>query len=433
MGIGDIECIGITNQRETTVVWERKTGKPITNAIVWQCRRTLDICHDLTSRGLSPLITEKTGLFIDPYFSATKVKWMLQSIPGAMVRAERGELCFGTIDSWLLFNLTGGRIHGTDPSNASRTMLFNINSLSWDNDIRQWLSIPESILPGIVDTSGVCAVTDKDIFGKEIPIAALVGDQQAALFGQRCFETGSIKNTYGTGCFLLVNTGDTIIRSTSGLVSSIGWHMGNHTSYVLEGSVFIAGAAVQWLRDGLGVIKSSADVESLARTVTDSGGVYFLPAFVGLGAPYWDSDTRGVITGITGGTTSGHLARATLEAIAQQSADVIISVESDWAQPFSELRVDGGATQNGLLMQIQADILGMELVRSTTVHTTALGAAFLAGLATGFWNDFSKLKQLSLSTQRFSPTITDDERRQKRETWRKLVATARMWSKDYSS
>jgi glycerol kinase len=430
VSINDIECIGITNQRETAVIWERNTGKPITHAIVWQCRRTLDICNDLIESGKGLLIKEKTGLVIDPYFSATKVKWILQSVPGAMEMAVQGALCFGTIDSWLLYNLTGGRIHGTDPSNASRTMLFNISTMDWDDDILEWLSIPDSILPTIIDTSAVCSVTDKAIFDREVPIGAIAGDQQAALFGQRCFEQGSIKNTYGTGCFLLVNTGNEIIRSTSGLVSSIGWRIDGHTSYVLEGSVFIGGAAVQWLRDGLGVIKSSADIEALARTVLDSDGVYFLPAFVGLGAPYWDSGARGIIVGITGGTTSGHLARATLEAIAQQSADVVFAAESDWAHPFSELRVDGGATQNGLLMQFQADIIGIDLVRSTTVHTTALGVAFLAGLATGFWSGFSEIQKLSLSTQRFSPTMTENERNQKRKAWQKIVTTARIWSKE---
>ena len=423
----DIETIGVANQRETTVVWDRETGQPIANAIVWQCRRTSDLCKSLIRDNKGSSIHRKTGLIVDAYFSGTKLQWILQSVPGAIERAAKGELCFGTIDSWLVYNLTGGRLHVTDPSNASRTMLFNINNANWDQEIMEWLSIPAAILPEVRDSSGVCGHTMTEVFGAEVPIGGIAGDQQAALFGQSCFDKGDIKNTYGTGSFLLVNVGSTPLLSTRGLVGSVGWRIGGETTYVLEGSVFIAGAAVQWLRDGLGVIKSSSDVESLARTVPDNGNVYFLPAFVGLGAPHWDMTTRGTVMGITRGTTAGHLARATLEAIAQQTADVTEAIEVDYGERLREFRADGGAADNNLLMQFQSDILGMNVVRSNNVQATALGAAYLAGLATGYWNSLDELKALKRETRRFTPLMPERERREKRDTWRKLVEIARLW------
>ena len=422
----DIEAIGITNQRETTVVWERETGKPITNAIVWQCRRTSELCEKLIRENKADVIRKKTGLVVDAYFSATKLQWVLQEVPSAMERAAKGELCFGTVDSWLVFNLTGGRTHATDTSNASRTMLFNINSGKWDDEIMDWLGIPGVVLPEVKESSGLYGQTLPEIFGAEITISGIAGDQQAALFGQGCFQRGDVKNTYGTGCFVLANVGEEPLWSPK-LVTSVGWTIKNRTSYVLEGSVFVAGAAVQWLRDSLGIINQSREVEALARTVADSGGIYFLPAFVGLGAPYWDMYARGIMVGITRGTNPGHIARATLDAIAHQSADVIEAMLDYSGAKLSRLRVDGGAAENDLLMQLQADALGVEVVRPKDLQTTALGAAYLAGLATGYWKDQEELPCIRQETRLFTPRITDGQRQEERTRWRKLVEIARTW------
>jgi glycerol kinase len=423
---GDLEALGITNQRETTVVWERETGRPVTNAIVWQCRRTSALCERLIAQGREEAVRQKTGLLVDAYFSATKLQWILQAVPGVRERAVRGELCFGTIDSWLVFNLTGGQVHATDPSNASRTMLFNIKERSWDREILDWLEIPEGMLPQVLDSSCFYGSTLPEILGAEVPITGIAGDQQAALFGQGCFNRGDMKNTYGTGCFVLANLGDVPLW-TPGLLTSIGWSVKGRTSYVLEGSVFIAGAAVQWLRDNLGVIGSSAEIEALARTVPDTGGVYFLPAFVGLGAPYWDMYARGTIVGITRGTSPAHLARATLEAIAHQSTDVIETMESFSGQRGNPLRVDGGAAENDLLLQLQADILGAQVARPESLQTTALGAAYLAGLASEYWRGQDELPCLRQDVELFVPRISDAEREEKRTRWRKLVEIARAW------
>ena len=423
---GDLAAVGITNQRETTVVWERETGTPVTNAIVWQCRRTSGLCEALIAQGRGDVIRQKTGLLIDAYFSATKLQWILQTVPRAMERAERGELCFGTIDSWLVFNLTGGKVHATDPSNASRTMLFNIKEKTWDREILEWLGIPEAVLPQVLESSCFYGLTLHEILGSEVPITGIAGDQQAALFGQGCFNRGDTKNTYGTGCFVLSNLGDVPLWSP-GLLTSIGWSVKGRTSYVQEGSVFVAGAAVQWLRDNLGIIGSSAEVEALARTVPDTGGVYFLPAFVGLGAPYWDMYTRGIVVGITRGTMPAHLARATLEAIAHQSTDVIETMQGPSGQRHSPLRVDGGAAENDLLLQFQADILGAQVARPKNLQTTALGAAYLAGLAAEYWKGQEGLPCLRQDASLFAPQISDAEREEKRTQWRKLIEIARAW------
>jgi glycerol kinase len=422
----DIEAIGITNQRETTVVWERETGRPVTNAIVWQCRRTSGLCEKLIRENRADAIRKKTGLIVDAYFSATKLQWILQEVPFAMERAAKGELCFGTIDSWLVFNLTGGGTHATDPSNASRTMLFNINSGEWDDEIMDWLGIPGGVLPEVKESSGCFGRTLPEVFGAEIPISGIAGDQQAALFGQGCFQRGDIKNTYGTGCFVLANVGEEPLWSP-GLITSVGWTIKGRTEYVLEGSVFVAGAAVQWLRDSLGIISQSAEVEALASTVADSGGTYFLPSFVGLGAPYWDMHARGIMVGITRGTNPCHIARATLDAIVHQSADVIEVMQEYSGARLGRLRVDGGAAENDLLMQLQADILGAEVARPKSLHTTALGGAYLAGLATGYWKDREDLPCVRQEARVFTPAITDGQRQEERSRWRKLVEIARMW------
>jgi glycerol kinase len=422
----EIGAVGITNQRETTVVWDRETGRPVMNAIVWQCRRTSALCERLIDLGWGDAIRQKTGLIIDAYFSATKLQWILQTIPHAMERAQRGELCFGTIDSWLVFNLTGGKVHATDPSNASRTMLFNINSRTWDREILEYLGIPDNMLPQVLESSCSYGFTLPEIFGSEVPITGIAGDQQAALFGQGCFNPGDMKNTYGTGCFVLANLGEAPVWSP-GLLTSIGWSVDGRTSYVLEGSVFIAGAAVQWLRDNLKIIDSSAEIEALARTVPDTGGVYFLPAFVGLGAPYWDMYARGTIVGITRGTSSAHLARATLEAIAHQSADVVEIMQRDSGQKLNSLKVDGGAAENNLLLQLQTDILGAPVVRPSNLQTTALGAAYLAGLCTGYWKGPEELPCTKENSSLFMPQISNDERKEKRARWHKLIEIARAW------
>jgi glycerol kinase len=423
----EIAAIGVTNQRETTLVWERATGKPIFNAIVWQCRRTAALCEQLKADGFDKVLLEKTGLVLDAYFSGTKVRWILDHVPGAHVRAARGELCFGTVDTWLIWQLTAGRVHVTDPSNASRTMLYNINTRAWDDDILGKLQVPRALLPEVKSSSEVYAETEKDVFGVPIPIAGNAGDQQAALFGQACFEPGMAKNTYGTGCFMLMNTGGQAVPSQNGLLTTIAVGLGDRVSYALEGSIFIAGAAIQWLRDGLGVIQTAAEIEGLARQVQASEGVYVVPAFVGLGAPYWDMYARGAMLGITRGTTRAHVARATLEAIAFQTRDVIELMERESGITLHELRVDGGAARNDLLMQIQADILGRPVLRPVITETTALGAAYLAGLAVGFWKDQAEIAENWQLEKRFVPEMAESERRTLYHEWKRAVERARNW------
>jgi glycerol kinase len=424
-----ISAVGITNQRETTVVWNRKTGRSVCNAIVWQDRRTSDYCDRLKEEGLDQLILEKTGLIVDAYFSATKVKWILDNEAGARKMAEKGELAFGTVDSWLIWNLTGGRLHITDVSNASRTMLFNIHSLEWDAELLRIFSIPATILPEVRSSSEVYGHTS-GTFTSPVPIAGIAGDQQAALFGQLCIERGMVKNTYGTGCFMMMNTGTTPVVSSSRLLTTIAWRIGEKTEYALEGSIFIAGAVVQWLRDGLGIIKDSADVEKLAREVHSSDGVYLVPAFSGLGAPYWNQHARGIITGLTRGSTSAHLARAALEGIAYQVYDVLLAMQNDSGMKINELRVDGGATVNNLLMQFQSDILMSDVVRPRITETTALGAACLAGLATGYWSSIDSIRKQWQVDRRFSPAMEPGERKILLHGWNRAVNSAITWSDD---
>ncbi|MGH2514038.1 MAG: glycerol kinase GlpK [Ktedonobacterales bacterium] len=410
----DVAAIGITNQRETTIVWERDTGRPIHNAIVWQSRLTAPLCDELARRGLGDTIRRKTGLIIDPYFSGTKVKWLLDNIPGARARAARGELLFGTVDTFLIWRLSSGRVHVTDYSNASRTLLFNISTLDWDDELLRELDVPRAMLPRVLPSSIVYAQTDPQFFGAAISIAGDAGDQQAATFGQACFAPGMAKNTYGTGCFMLLNTGDQRRESQNGLLTTIGWGLGDPASpqitYALEGSVFVAGAAVQWLRDGLGVIKESVDVERLAAEAPDAGGVYVVPAFVGLGAPYWDARARGGILGLTRGATAAHIARAVIESMAYQTRDVLEAMLADSGVALSALRVDGGAAANDLLMQFQADQLGVPVQRPRVRETTALGAAYLAGLAVGFWRDQHELAAHWTLDHEFHPAMAEDER-----------------------
>jgi glycerol kinase len=428
----DVAAIGVTNQRETTIVWEKATGRPIHNAIVWQSRLTAPLCDELKRRGLEETIRAKTGLVIDPYFSGTKLTWLLDNIPGARERAERGELLFGTVDTFLLWRLSGGRAHVTDHSNASRTLLFNIHTLQWDDELLATLRIPRAMLPRVLPSSFVYGACDPQHFGAPIPLAGDAGDQQAATFGQACFSPGMAKNTYGTGCFLLLNTGDQAITSKHGLLTTIAWGRGAADSpqvtYALEGSVFIAGAAVQWLRDGLGIIQASGDVERLAAQVSDAGGVYFVPAFVGLGAPYWDPRARGTIIGLTRGTTAAHLARATLDAIAYQTRDVLDAMHADSGVALATLRVDGGAVANDLLMQFQADVVGVPVQRPRVRETTALGAAYLAGLATGFWRDERELASHWALDREFRPTMPADERARLYASWQRAVARSRDWA-----
>lgn len=418
----DIYGIGITNQRETTVVWERATGKPICNAIVWQCRRTAEYCDYIKSGELCEDIRRRTGLLIDAYFSATKLKWILDNVEGARERARRGELCFGTVDSWLIFNLTGGKVHATDYSNASRTMLFNINTLEWDDELLRLFDIPRRMLPDVKPSSCIFGETAPELFGASIPVAGVAGDQQAALFGQCCFEDGSVKNTYGTGGFMLMNTGSRPVMSENGLLTTIAWGIGDSSvSYALEGSVFVCGAAVQWLRDGLGLISKASETETIARSVENSGGVWFIPAFVGLGAPYWDPYARGALLGLTRGTTRAHIVRAVLESMAYQTADVLELMEREAKVSMTSLKVDGGASANDLLLEIQADLLGTPIIRPGCIETTALGAANLAGLSTGA---FSSLSEISASWQcerRFEPRISAEERLSRLDGWRKAV------------
>ncbi|HEY9695516.1 MAG TPA: glycerol kinase GlpK [Oculatellaceae cyanobacterium] len=428
----EIAAIGITNQRETTLVWNRQTGKPIYNAIVWQDRRTANKCEQLKEAGYEATFFQKTGLVIDAYFSATKLQWLLDNVPDAREQANRGELAFGTIDSWLIWKLTEGELHITDVSNACRTLLFNIHTQQWDDELLSIFNIPHSLLPEVRSCSEVYGYTSENIFGSRIPIAGIAGDQQAATFGQAALEPGMAKNTYGTGCFMLLNTGNQPIPSHHKLLTTIAWQINGRTDYALEGSVFIAGAVVQWLRDGLGIIKHSADVELLAGSVPDNGGVYFVPAFVGLGAPYWDSYARGTITGLTRGSTSAHIARASLESIAYQTADVLDAMRTDSQLDISELRVDGGASRNDLLMQFQADILGVPVVRPKITETTALGAAYLAGLAVGYW-DSSEIVQQWQVEKRFEPTISAEHRATLRDSWRQAIELTRHGSQSVSN
>ena len=417
----DIAGIGITNQRETTVVWDKNTGKPIYNAIVWQCRRTAAYCDELKAQDYTKTVRAKTGLLIDSYFSATKIRWILQNVPGAMEKANRGELLFGTIDAWLIWMLTGGKVHATDPSNAARTMIYNIHDLCWDRELLDLFGIPVNMLPEVMPSSGIFGYTKPMLFGCEIPIAGVAGDQQAALFGQCCFDKGDVKNTYGTGGFMLMNTGTTPISSQNGLVTSIAWRIGDVTQYVLEGSVFICGAAVQWLRDGLGMIRASADTEKLARSVPDSGGVYFVPAFVGLGAPYWDAYARGSITGLTRATTKAHIVRATLEAMAYQTADVLSVMQQEVGTEVQALKVDGGASANGFLLQFQSDITGMRIVRPACIETTALGAACLAGLAVGIYESTDHIRAVNKADASFDPTMESKQRDELYLGWKRAI------------
>jgi len=422
----DIAAIGITNQRETTIVWDRASGHPIAPAIVWQDRRTAPLCDELRERGLAPLIARKTGLVIDAYFSGTKLKWLLDHVPGARARAARGELAFGTVDSWLVWNLTSGGVHVTDASNASRTMLFDLARGDWDDELCALLDVPRAVLPEVVASSGVCAETM--LGDARVPIAGIAGDQQAALFGQACLAPGLAKNTYGTGCFLLLNTGRTAVASRNNLVTTVAWKRDGALDYALEGSVFIGGAVVQWLRDGLQIIRSAPEVETLARTVPDNGGVYLVPAFAGLGAPHWDAYARGAVFGLTRGATGGHVARAALESIALQSADVLDAMQLDASVKLAELRVDGGAAANDLLMQIQADVLGVPVVRPRVLETTALGAAYLAGLATGYWKGDDDVRANWQVDRRFEPALGRDAALALRAGWDKAVARAKAWA-----
>lgn len=421
----DVAAIGITNQRETTVVWERSTGKPICNALVWQDRRTSAMCDRLKAKGLAPLIRRKTGLVLDAYFSGTKLEWILKHVPGARQKARKGELAFGTVDSWLVWNLTRGREHVTDASNASRTMLFNLKTGDWDEELLKIFDIPRSVLPEVRSSSEVYG--EASFLDGKIPIAGMAGDQQAALFGQVCNRPGMVKNTYGTGCFMLMNTGTKPIASKHNLLTTIAWRIGNRTEYALEGSIFIAGAVVQWLRDGLGIIKSSAEVESLASSVPDTNGVYLVPAFAGLGAPHWDQYARGILAGLTRGVTAAHVARAALEGIAYQVMDVLHAMEADAGIRLKELRVDGGACANNLLMQFQADLLGVPVVRPKVSETTALGAAYLAGLAVGYWKDPSEIAAQWQADRKFAPAMKTAVRKKLCAGWAKALKRAKGW------
>ncbi|HPB80023.1 MAG TPA: glycerol kinase GlpK [Sedimentibacter sp.] len=422
--VSEIACIGITNQRETTILWDKNTGKPVYNAIVWQSRQTSDICDDLKKSGLEPYIKENTGLVIDAYFSGTKIKWILDNVEGARERAEKGEILFGTVDTWLLWNLTGGKAHITDYSNASRTMIYNIKNLRWDEKILGILDIPSEILPEVRQSSEIYANTNAEIFGAEIPISGIAGDQQAALFGQLCFQEGMVKNTYGTGCFMLMNTGEKIVQSHKGLITTIAWGLQGKVEYALEGSVFVAGAAIQWLRDELKIIHEAADSEYFANKVKDTKGVYVVPAFTGLGAPYWDMYARGAIVGLTRGAGRNHIIRATLESIAYQTKDIIEAMIEDSGINLTVLKVDGGASANNFLMQFQSDILNVNIERPEITETTALGAAYLAGLATGFWKSKGEVIQNWSMNKKFKPSINDDERNRLYSGWKKAVKKA---------
>ncbi len=422
----EIAAIGITNQRETTIVWDKQTGRPIYNAIVWQCRRTADICKQLEKDGWGPYVRENTGLLIDAYFSGTKIKWILDNVPGARQKAERGELLFGTVDSWLIWKLTGGKIHVTDYTNASRTMLFNIRTLQWDDKLLEVLDIPRSLLPKVCSSSEIYGYTN--IAGVEVPIAGIAGDQQAALFGQACFSQGEAKNTYGTGCFLLMNIGEKPVLSRNGLVTTIGIGLKDKVQYALEGSIFVGGAVIQWLRDEMRFITESADSEYFAQKVEDNGGVYLVPAFTGLGAPYWDMYARGSLFGLTRGTSRNHIIRAALEAIAYQTNDVLTAMVSDTGVPVRELKVDGGASANNFLMQFQADILNCRLCRPKIRETTALGAAYLAGLAVGIWNSTQEIRRQWTLEKEYLPAMASEERSRLLKGWNKAVARSKRWA-----
>ena len=417
----DIAAIGITNQRETTVVWDIDTDEPIYNAIVWQDRRTAEYCDKLKAQGLVDRIREKTGLIIDAYFSGTKIKWILDNVPGARERAEKGKLRFGNIDTWLVWRLTRGQVHVTDVTNASRTMLFNIHDLKWDEELLKLLDIPASMMPEVKSSSEVYGHTKTTIFAHEVPIAGIAGDQQAALFGQMCLEPGAIKNTYGTGCFVMLNTGDKPVMSKNNLLTTVAWKIGDQVNYALEGSIYVGGSVVQWLRDGLGIIQKSSDVETLASTVPDSGGVLFVPALTGLAAPYWDAYARGTITGITRGTTAAHIARAALDGIAFQTYDIAQAMSRDLNAPLTELKVDGGASSNNLLMQYQANLLGINVIRPKITETTALGAAYLAGLAVGFWKDIDEVKKQWQVERTFEPAGETTEIEEAKKGWKDAI------------
>ncbi len=428
LNASDIAAIGITNQRETTVLWDRKTGQPVHNAIVWQDRRTAPICDEIRKNFGAQEISQRTGLVPDPYFSGTKIKWLLDNVSGLRRRAQNGEIAFGTIDSWLLWKLTAEKAHATDCSNASRTLIYNIHQLEWDRDILSFLDIPIDILPSVKASSAIFGTTAPELFGAEIPITGIAGDQQAALFGQTCFKPGMLKNTYGTGCFMLMQTGEKIFHSKNGLLTTIAWQLGNEkVQYALEGAVFIAGAVVQWLRDELKLISSSAEIESLAASVQDNGGVYLVPAFVGLGSPHWDAEARGTIVGLTRGANRSHLARAALESIAFQSRDLAEAMREDSSTPVTELRVDGGAVVNNLLMQFQADILDTTVVRPAVTETTALGAAYLAGLAVGYWANLADIADHWQMEMRFAPQMASTERERLYKNWQKAVTRSRGW------
>lgn len=422
----DVAAIGITNQRETTILWDKRNGKPVHNAIVWQCRRTAPTCDSLKEAGWADKIREKTGLLIDAYFSATKIRWILQNVPAAKELAKSGNLLFGTIDTWLIWNLTGGQVHATDYSNASRTMLFNIHTLEWDKEILELLEIPASILPEVRPSSGVFGNTLPLLFGAAIPVAGVAGDQQAALFGQACFSPGTAKNTYGTGGFLLMNTGDEPVSSKNGLVTTIAWGLGGKITYALEGSIFVAGAAIQWLRDELKLISSAAETEGLCKEVPDTCGVYLVPAFVGLGAPYWDPYARGVLAGLTRGANRSHIVRATVESMAYQTYDVLHAMEQDAGIPLAELRVDGGAAANSFLLQFQSDITGVPVLRPSTLETTALGAAYLAGLAVGYWDDLTEIRRNWQVSAAFNPELSQEKAEEKVNGWHHAVKQARL-------
>lgn len=423
MGINglNIAGIGITNQRETTIVWDAETGEPVYNAIVWQDRRTSEYCDSLKEQNLTGFIREKTGLIIDAYFSATKIRWILENVPGARARAEAGKLRFGTVDTWLLWNLTRGECHMTDVSNASRTMLFNIHTLKWDEDLMKLFGIPMSMLPEVHSSSEIYGYTKTTIFAHKVPVAGIAGDQQTALFGQMCTTPGSVKNTYGTGCFLLMNSGTKPITSSHNLLTTIAWKIGDTVNYALEGSIFVGGSVVQWLRDGLGIIKSSSEIESLAMTVPDNGGVYFVPALTGLGAPYWDQYAKGTICGLTRGTTAAHIARAALEGIAFETMDIVNAMEHDAGIKLAELKVDGGASRNNLMMQFQADILGTKVIRPKVTETTAMGACYLAGLATGYWDSLDDIKRQWNADKVFEPLAPAEKVLKLKEGWANAI------------
>ena len=423
-----IAAIGITNQRETVIVWEKETGKPIYPAIVWQCRRTAELCSELKKQGVEKEIHARTGLLADPYFSATKLAWILDHVSGARERAERGELRFGTIDSWLIWNLTKGKVHATDPSNAARTLLFNIHTMQWDEELLRLFRIPSAMLPKVRPSSGVFGMSDPSLFGKEIPIAGVAGDQQAALFGQCCFDAGDVKNTYGTGGFLLMNTGDVPVDSSQGLLTTVGWKIGNETRYVLEGSVFMCGAVIQWLRDGLKLFRHARETEEIAKSVPDTAGVYLVPAFVGLGAPYWDAYARGSIIGLTRVAKREHIVRAALEAMAYQTADVLNAMQKDVPFSIRSVRVDGGASANNFLLAFQSDVLGIDILRPSCVETTALGAAYLAGLGVGYYSDLRQIRSDRKPEQKFSPIMSEEKREELLRGWHRAVERSLRWA-----